>query len=124
MGCKPIHYHTAESPIEKSFLRIIARSDKGLSGIYDEWGVTPMVHIDMLIPYLLRLAQITGLNADSLLSLNVNDYLESHPATSRPCLRYWKERSDGYKEYPLDLFNAQLTWLTSVIPPINKNTYK
>ena len=113
LGCKPIHYHTAESPIEKSFLRIIARSDKGLSGIYDEWGVTPMVHIDMLIPYLLRLAQITGLNADSLLSLNVNDYLESHPATSRPCLRYWKERSDGYKEYPLDLFNAQLTWLTS-----------
>ena len=111
--CKPVHYHTAESPIEKSFLNITASSDKGLSEIYDEWGVTPMINMDILTPYLLRLAQITGLNTDSLLSLNVNDYLESHPATSRPCLRYWKERSDGYKEYPLDLFNAQLTWLTS-----------
>ena len=111
--CKPVHYHTAESPIEKSFLNITASSDKGLSEIYDEWGVTPMINMDILTPYLLRLAQITGLNTDSLLSLNVNDYLESHPATSRPCLRYWKERSDGYKEYHLDLFNTELTWLTS-----------
>ncbi|OLF40507.1 tyrosine-type recombinase/integrase [Psychrobacter sp. Rd 27.2] len=111
--CKPVHYHTAESPIEISFLKITARSDKGLSEIYNEWGVTPMINMDILTPYLLRLAQITGLNTDSLLSLNVNDYLESHPATSRPCLRYWKERSDGYKEYHLDLFNAELTWLTS-----------
>ena len=111
--CKPVHYNTAKSSIEKSFLRIIANSDKGLSKIYDEWGVTPIVHVDILTPYLLRLAQITGLNVDPLLSLNMNDYVDSHPATSRPCLRYWKERSDGHKEYHLDLFNAELTWLTS-----------
>ena len=111
--CKPVHYNTAKSSIEKSFLRIIANSDKGLSKIYDEWGVTPIVHADILTPYLLRLAQITGLNADPLLSLNMDDYVDSHPATSRPCLRYWKERSDGHKEYHLDLFNAELTWLTS-----------
>ncbi|WP_440826060.1 site-specific integrase [Psychrobacter cryohalolentis] len=111
--CKPIHYHTAESSIEKSFLKIIADSDKGLIEIYNEWGVIPMIIVDILTPYLLRLAQITGLNANSLLSLNINDYIDSHPATSRPCLRYWKERSDGHKEYHLDLFNAQLTWLTS-----------
>ena len=28
--CKPVHYNTAKSPIEKSFLRIINDSDKGL----------------------------------------------------------------------------------------------
>ncbi len=111
--CKPIHHHTAKSPIEKSFLRIIAHSDKGLMEIYNEWGIIPIINVDILTPYLLRLAQITGLNADPLLSLNMSDYLDSHPATSRPCLRYWKERSDGVKEYHLDLFNAELTWLTS-----------
>ena len=113
LKCKPVHHNTAKSTIEKSFLAIIADSDKGLIEVYNEWGVPPMINIDVLIPYLLRLAQITGLNADSLLSLNIDDYVDSHPATSRPCLRYWKERSDGYKEYHLDLFNAELTWLTS-----------
>ena len=113
LKCKPVHYHTAESHIEKAFLRVIADSNKGLIEVYNEWGVIPMINVDILTPYLLRLAQITGLNADSLLSLNMNDYVDSHPATSRPCLRYWKERSDGHKEYHLDLFNAELTWLTS-----------
>lgn len=111
--CEPIHHNTAKSPIEKSFLKIIKNSDRGLIETYNEWGVTPMINMDTLTPYILRLAQITGLNADSLLSLNINDYVDSHPATSRPCLRYWKERSDGHKEYHLDLFNAELTWLTS-----------
>ena len=113
LKCKPVHHNTAKSTIEKSFLAIIADSDKGLIEVYNEWGVPPMINIDVLTPYLLKLAQITGLNADSLLSLNIDDYVDSHPATSRPCLRYWKERSDGHKEYHLDLFNAELTWLTS-----------
>ena len=122
--CKPVHYDMAKSPTEKAFLRIITNSDKGLSNIYDEWGVTPMVHVDILTPYLLRLAQITGLNTDPLLSLNMNDYVDSHPATSRPCLRYWKERSDGHKEYHLDLFNAELTWLTSSQAKLIKIIFK
>ena len=113
LKCKPVHHNTAKSTIEKSFLAIIADSDKGLIEVYNEWGVPPMINIDVLIPYLLRLAQITGLNADSLLSLDIDDYVDSHKATSKPCLRYWKERSDGYKEYHRDLFNAELTWLTS-----------
>ena len=80
--------------------------------VYNQWGVVPLIGIDILIPYLLKLAQVTGLNSDSLLSLDIDDYIDSHPATSRPCLRYWKERSDGHKEYHLDLFKAELTWLT------------
>ncbi|WP_298810272.1 site-specific integrase [uncultured Psychrobacter sp.] len=122
--CKPVHNNTAKSPIEKSFLRIIKGSDKGLIETYNEWGVIPMVNVDTLTPYILRLAQITGLNTDSLLSLNMNDYIDSHPATSRPCLRYWKERSDGHKEYHLDLFNAELTWLTSSQAKSIKNIFE
>lgn len=111
--CKPVYNHTAKTPAEKSFLNMIRFLDKGLMEVYDEWGVPPMATVDVLAPYLLRLAQVTGMNADPLLSLNIDDYVESHPATSRPCLRYWKERSDGHQEYHLDLFNAELTWLTS-----------
>lgn len=113
LNCKPTHHNTAKSPIEKAFLQIITDSQKGLREVYNEWGVTPMVSVDILTPYLLKLAQVTGLNADSILALDIDDYVSCHNATSRPCLRYWKERSDGYKEYHLDLFNAQLTWLTS-----------
>lgn len=113
LKCNPVHHNTAKSPIERAFLKIIADSDKGLMEVYNEWGVIPMVSTDILIPYLLRLAQVTGFNADSLLSLDIDDYVDCYPATSRPCLRYWKERSDGYKEYHLDLFKAQLNWLTS-----------
>tara|TARA_B100001179_G_scaffold204128_1_gene166682 strand:+ start:2100 stop:4538 length:2439 start_codon:yes stop_codon:yes gene_type:complete len=122
--CKPVHNNTAKSPIEKSFLRIIKDSDKGLIETYNEWGIIPMVNVDTLTPYILRLAQITGLNTDSLLSLNMSDYIDSHPATSRPCLRYWKERSDGHKEYHLDLFNAELTWLTSSQAKSVKNIFE
>lgn len=113
LQCKPVHHNTAESTIQKAFLQIITESDKGLIEVYNEWGVPPMLSVDILIPYILKLAQVTGLNADSILSLDIEDYVPCHKATSRPCLRYWKERSDGYKEYHLDLFNAQITWLTS-----------
>lgn len=113
LKCKPVHHNTAKSSIEKAFLQIITESQKGLMEVYKEWGVTPMVSVDILTPYLLKLVQVTGLNTDSVLSLDIDDYIPCHNATSRPCLRYWKERSDGYKEYHLDLFNAQLTWLTS-----------
>ena len=113
LKCVPIHHHTAESPAEKAFLQIVTESDKGLMQVYNEWGVSLMVDVSILVPYLLKLAQVTGLNADSILSLDLDDYVVKHEATSRPCLRYWKERSDGYKEYHLDLFKAELTWLTS-----------
>jgi integrase len=112
LDCKPVHHNTAKTHIEKAFLSIIKDSKKGLNEVYEEWGVTPMIGIDLLVPYILRLAQVTGLNTDSILSLDIKDFETRHPATSRPCLRYWKERSDGYKEYHLDLIKAKITWLT------------
>lgn len=113
LNCKPVHYNTAKTSVEKSFLRIINNSEKGLQEVYTDWGIKPIFVVDVILPYFLKLAQVTGMNADSLLALNIDDYVENHPATSKPCLRYWKERSDGHKEYHLDLFNADLTWLTS-----------
>lgn len=124
LKCKPVHHNTAKSPIEKAFLQIITDSEKGLMEVYNEWGVPSMISVDILTPYLLRLVQVTGLNSDSILTLDIDDYVPCHNATSRPCLRYWKERSDGYKEYHLDLFNAQLTWLTSTQSKVVNEIFK
>ncbi|ATC81445.1 site-specific integrase [Pseudoalteromonas agarivorans] len=124
LNCTPVYYTTKKSAEEKAFLQIILESDKGLSQVYDEWSVPTMLGVDNLIPHLLRLAQITGMNPEPLLSLDIGDYVDSHPATLRPCLRYWKERSDGHKEYHLDLMNSQLTWLSSSQAKSVKQVFK
>ncbi len=52
------------------------------------------------------------MNSDSICALEIDDYLMHHKITSRPCLTYWKERSGGEKIYHLDIFKAELQWLT------------
>lgn len=81
--------------------------------VYHSWGVLTNVDNNFITPYLVRLAQVTGLNADSLKLLDIDDYDPCHPITRRPCLKYWKERSTGEKIQHLDLVRAEITWLTS-----------
>jgi hypothetical protein len=52
------------------------------------------------------------MNAEPIADLNIDDLDLEHYATGKPCLRYWKERSTGAKEYHLDLFQAEIQWLT------------
>ncbi|MHA5498400.1 tyrosine-type recombinase/integrase [Pseudomonas aeruginosa] len=99
---------------EKAFSRILSYSSLGIVEIYKSWGVIYEVTSRLLAPYVTRLAQVTGLNADSLKGLDLDDYIPSHEVTRRPCLRYWKERSGGQKMYHLDLMDADFTWLTAV----------
>ncbi|MFC5694841.1 site-specific integrase [Pseudomonas sp. GCM10022186] len=115
LGCEPIGYATADSnnKYHKAFLRIIDSSDKSINQVYRSWGYLYQVDGRVLAPYMARLAQVTGLNADSLIGLELDDFIESHDLTDRPCLLYWKERSGGEKMYHLDLFHAEITWLTS-----------
>ena len=113
LDCNPVYYNTAKTQPELRFLRIVENSDKKLHEVYREWGVRPILNADIILPYLLKLAQVSGLNLDSLINLEIDDYVDCHPATLRPCLRYWKERSNGQKEYHLDLFKSKLTWLNN-----------
>ncbi len=86
----------------------------GLYQFYTELGVfSGVVTAEMLIPLILRFAQVTGLNRDSIFDLEIDSFQLRHPLTARPCLTFWKERSDGEKLYHLDIFNADLHWLTS-----------
>ncbi|WP_231138386.1 MULTISPECIES: hypothetical protein [Pseudomonas] len=81
--------------------------------VYHSWGVLTNVDSTIITPYIVRLAQVTGLNADSLKGLDVDDYDPCHRLTRRPCLKYWKERSGGEKLQHLDLAHAEITWLTT-----------
>lgn len=116
LDCRMVNYqdfNSGDTEIKK-FLRLAQDNslDLSLHEIYERLGVLSELNADVMLPFCLRLAQVTGLNPDSLLFLDIDDFVESHPLSGRPCLRYWKERSTGEKEYHLDLFQAKLTWLT------------
>ena len=115
LGCAHVgHDHkNSEDPYVRAFLRIVSRSGIGLREIVEGWGVHYMVDAQVITPYAIKLAQVTGLNADSIELLDMDDYEPKHPLTGRPCLRYWKERSDGEKLMHLDIFEADITWLTT-----------
>ncbi|KPB89052.1 site-specific integrase [Pseudomonas syringae group genomosp. 3] len=95
------------------FVNTINKLVGNIQPVYTSWGVLQHVDSGVIAPFVIKLAQITGLNADSLKWLDLDDYTRCHPFTKRPCLRYWKERSTGKKMYPLDLVEAEITWLTA-----------
>lgn len=115
LSCIPVGFKTADKsdPYQKAFTTILGNQTISIDEVYKGWGVLYSRDSSVLAPYLARLAQVTGLNTDSLISLDVEDFSEAHRLTNRPCLRYWKERSTGEREYHLDLFEADITWLTT-----------
>ena len=112
LNCTPVYFNSAESIEEKGFLKIVGKLESGLHEIYKSWGVLSIVDADVIAPFAFRLAQITGMNADPIFDLCIDDFVQSHETISKPCLRYWKERSTGEKELILDLFEAKLQWLS------------
>ncbi|MCH7371510.1 site-specific integrase [Aeromonas sp. MR16] len=87
--------------------------DGNISDLWGLWNVPGrIVTAKALIPLYLKLLQVTGMNPSSIIDLEIDDFVVSHDATNRPCLRYWKERSTGAKEYHLDIFNCDITWLS------------
>ena len=108
LGCSHVGHDQKDSHDlhTRAFLRIVKRSGTGLREVVEGWGVHYMIDSNVITPYAIKLAQITGLNADSIKLLDVDDYEPKHPLTGRPCLRYWKERSEGGKLMHLDIFQA------------------
>ncbi|MEZ9170350.1 tyrosine-type recombinase/integrase [Vibrio cyclitrophicus] len=91
----------------------VSKRRLSLTDLYDEWGVlNRKVTVREVGVYVLRMAQVLGLNLAPILELEIDDYQKKHPLTNKPCLTYWKERSTGEKMLHLDLFHADLQWLT------------
>lgn len=117
LNCKVIkHPRRSGKKVEKTIEILFSQTMSQLGGlheIYKEWGVPSKKDIDFFLPYFARLSQITGMNTQSIIDLEIGDYVVNHPASGgRDCLRYWKERSDGANVCVLDLFKATLNWLT------------
>lgn len=115
LGCVPINFANLDvnDKYHKYFRNVLNTSSLSIYDIYESWGVLYDRSSKVLAPYIARLAQVTGLNADSIATLQLDDFVPVHPLSQRPCLRYWKERSTGEKEYDLDIFKAEISWLTT-----------
>lgn len=115
LDCKRLSmaYANKNNAYEKCFCRILVYSPVPIADIYKSWGVLYECTSRVLAPYVIRLAQVTGLNADSLKTLDVDDFIKSHEVTKRSYLRYWKERSGGEKLLHLDLMKADFKWLST-----------
>lgn len=114
LGCVPIGFQskTSENPYESAFIKIISQLRLPLETVFESWGVLYRRDSNVLGPYVARLAQVTGMNVESIMSLGVEDFVLKSEVGGRPYLRYWKERSDGEKIYFMDLFHADITWLS------------
>ncbi|WP_299664338.1 tyrosine-type recombinase/integrase [uncultured Psychromonas sp.] len=98
---------------QHKFINFVRARRFYLNDLYDEWGVlTKKVTSRELGVYVLKMAQVLGMNLSPIIDLELDDYQDRHPLTNKPCLTYWKERSTGEKMLHLDLFNADLQWLT------------
>ncbi|KPB27708.1 site-specific integrase [Pseudomonas syringae pv. syringae] len=115
LNCKPLNFESVDKndPYQRAFMSIISASPISIFEVYKSWGVQYQVDGRVIAPYIARLAQVTGMNADSLLGLELDDFIERHDLTDRPCLLYWKERSEGAKMLHLDIFHAEISWLTT-----------
>lgn len=115
LDCKPLNFESVDrnDPYQRAFMSIISTSSISIFEVYKSWGVQYQVDGRVIAPYIARLAQVTGMNADSLLGLELDDFIERHDLTDRPCLLYWKERSEGAKMLHLDIFHAETSWLTT-----------
>ncbi|SHO19441.1 Putative uncharacterized protein [Moritella viscosa] len=97
----------------KKFINFVRTRRLYLNDLYDEWGLlTRKVTSREVGVYVLKMAQVLGMNLSPILDLELDDYQKCHPLTNKPCLTYWKERSTGEKMLHLDLFHADLQWLT------------
>lgn len=115
MNCTPVRNSTEiqSNRVNRIFYRIIKSNNLFYQDVFESWGTLCRVTVAHLLPFLLKLLQVTGMNIESIYALEIDDFVDKHPATGKACIRYWKGRSTGEKLYHLDIFNAKLQWLTN-----------
>lgn len=62
-----------------------------------------------LVPFILKIVQLTGLNSEVVKYLTIDSLEESDPISRKPVLRYWKARSRGSKTLHLPLIDSEFT---------------
>lgn len=90
-----------------NFLNFASNKHGGLNELYRSWGVSSCFDIDMLMPHVVNLAYLTGLNPGPLANLSIDSYGDSHPATGSPYLRYFKEKVRKNLELSIDILDEE-----------------
>lgn len=79
----------------------------GLHEVYRRWGLSAFVTRDLLMPVVMNLVYLTGMNPSSVLNLRVDAYQEEHPLTGMPFIAFEKPRSNGELELHLPLLDGK-----------------
>ena len=67
----------------------------------------------LLLPYLLKIVKVTGLNTEAVSSLKIDSLESKDLISNQPVLRYFKARSTGDKVLHLPLFSSNLQHIDS-----------
>lgn len=107
LDCNPIVGVAEAKRQHSTFLLSATNNHGGLHNLYARWGVAAYIDENLLMPLLVELFYLTGLNPSSLLALKVDCIRDEHPLTGMPCLLFEKERSGGEKELHLPLLDSR-----------------
>lgn len=106
LDCKPIR--TDQISSHHGFLAAASNVHGGLHHLYRSWNVSVVIGLDVVMPLVVQLSYLTGLNPFSLLTLRTDCYIEKHELTGTPYLRAWKLRSGGDYNLDLDLMDSDI----------------
>jgi len=107
LHCVPVIFDEMGKRNHLRFLNHATQTHGGLNNLYRKWGVSTFFDLDMLMPHVVNLAYLTGLNPGPLAALTLDAYGESHPATGGPYLRYVKEKVSKELELYLNLLDKE-----------------
>lgn len=107
LNCVPVMNDDVGKREHSSFLFFATNEHGGLHDLYRKWGVSTLFDFDMLMPHVVNLAYLTGLNPGPLTALTLDAYGESHPATGAPYLRYVKDKVSRELELYLELLDKE-----------------
>lgn len=111
LECSPILSSPANLVNHKAFIEYFSKNNqmgiKSLRGLYRHWGVTALIDSNIIMPLVVQLAILTGLNVQSLFELKVDCFDEKNKLSGVPVLKYYKARSTGHKEMHLDLEDSK-----------------
>lgn len=105
MNCVPLAGTLENKKSHKTFFSMATNHFGGLNELYKKWGVSSYISQDVIMPLVVELSALTGLNVESTLSLPRDCFVKAHPLTNLPYLQYNKPRSGGEKELPLSLYD-------------------
>ncbi|USU18814.1 hypothetical protein [Paraburkholderia fungorum] len=104
MDCKPLP--SKKLGRKSSVLAGAVRMKYGdVESWYRSMGTTLYVDHGVVIPLLYKLASETGLNAESLLTLQRDCFVKDDALTGQNYIVYWKLRSNGEKRFPLSVLD-------------------